>query len=224
MNNDAAANANSNANTNIDFWEKVLQNPSPVYAQLFKDEKEFLLAQIPKDSYVLDIGCGDGRNIENMLPATKNIVGLDNDPKAVEDAKKRLADIPSVQIVQGSAFDLFFDDETFDVVILMVALGNFEDMKATALGEMKRVMKKGGKVLMSVYSENAYDERMKMYKSLGAPIVDSDGSKVVFDGLVGSRVSEQFSKEEIAALAKEAGLTVSSWEMSGDFAYLCVLI
>jgi len=217
------ANAAAKSNTNIDFWEMVLQNPSPVYAQLFKDEKEFLLSHIPKDSYVLDIGCGDGRNIENMLAATKNIVGLDNDPKAVVDAKKRLADVPSVQIVQGSAFDLFFDDETFDAVTLMVTLVNFEDMKATALGEMKRVMKKGGKVLMSVYSENAFNERLKMYKTLGATIVDTDGSKVIFDGPVGSRVSEQFSKDEIAALAKEAGLTVLSCEMSGDFAYLCIL-
>lgn len=208
-------------NTNVDYWEKILKAPSPAFSNLFVKEKDFLISNTPKDSKVLDIGCGDGRNIVNMLNVTKDIVGLDNDPQAIHDAQRNLADFPSVQVILGNAFDLPFEDKSFDVVTLMMTLVNFEDRKLDALKEMKRVLKKDGSIMISVYSEHAFNERVKMYTEIGLPFESADNTKVIFDKSVGANVSEQFTEDQLKNMAASIGLSLSVCEKVGEIAYLC---
>jgi 2-polyprenyl-3-methyl-5-hydroxy-6-metoxy-1,4-benzoquinol methylase len=52
--------------TNIGYWEQVLEAPTPAYAELFRAEHEYLLENIFPNAKVLDIGCGNGRNIKSI--------------------------------------------------------------------------------------------------------------------------------------------------------------
>ncbi len=51
--------------------------------------------------------------------------------------------------IVGSVYELPFEDESFDIVLCMVVMEHLEDPQS-AIREMKRVLKPGGKILVSV--------------------------------------------------------------------------
>jgi len=206
--------------TNIGYWEQVLQAPTPAYQELFDAEYQYLVENVPTNSKVLDIGCGEGRNMKSILEVTSNVYGVDNDIKAVEDAKKNL---PNVQVVQAEAIDLPFEGKTFDVVTFLMILPNLDNGKEKAFQEISRVLKDDGFVILSTFAETAFEERMKIYKQVGVSIKQIDGTKVTFDESVGANTSEQFSLEDIENIAKIAGLKISESHKVGSIAYICKL-
>ena len=85
---------------------------------------------------------------------------------------------------------------------------------------MKRTLKDNGKIIISVFSEDAFEERMKVYKKVDAKIKEVIGNKkVIFEENV---ISEQFSKEELITIFHKSGLKVNEIIKSG-IGYLCLL-
>lgn len=214
----------SEGNTNIGYWEQVLKAPTSAYQELFDAEKTYLITHIPNSSKVLDIGCGEGRNMKSILEVTPNVYGVDMDIKAVEDAKENFKDNEGVQVVQGEAKNLPFEDKSFDVVTLLMILPNLNKDKEAAFKEAARVLRDNGFVIISTFAETAFDERMEIYKRLNAPIKKIEGTTVVFDESLGANVSEQFSLEEIENLAQSSGLTIAEHQKVGLIAYICKLV
>ena len=97
---------------------------------------------------MLDVGCGEGIGTVRMadvLPDAR-VVGLDVPaPGLLEHWQARGSDRP--EFVAGSAYDLPFDDASFDLV---TAIEVFEHLErpARALEEMARVSRRG--LLVSV--------------------------------------------------------------------------
>lgn len=205
-------------NTNIGYWEKVLEAPTPAYQELFDAEKQYLKENISHDATVLDIGCGEGRNMQSILENTPNVYGIDMDQKAVEDAKKRFEGVDTVQVVCASATELPFKDEIFDTVTFLMILPNLENNKLPAIKESARVLKKDGKLILSTFAETAFDERMKVYKQVGVPIKKIEGTTFYFEGDI---TSEQSSLDELAQLGTQAGLEMMDHIKVGDIAYIC---
>lgn len=205
----------------VDTWDAVVENPPLAYKNLFQKEKDYLRSQITPNSKVLDIGCGNGRNILSLVDVAGSITGLDNSEKAVEDARKNLKENSNVEIVLGDALSLPFEDKSFDFAVLSMTLVNFADVKVKVLEEMKRVVKDDGKVIISVYSEKALPERVSMYNQVGAKIKSEKDGYVIFEteGLT----SEQFSKKELEDLVNKAGLKIEDCEEIGSLAYICTL-
>lgn len=206
--------------TNIGYWERIVENPSPSYSRYFAAEEEYLTTHIKKDSYVLDVGCGDGSTIQRILPITTTVVGLDSDSKAVEDAQAKLSSTPTIDIVLADALALPFSDRTFDAVVHVMTLVNFKENKVKALQEMYRVLKDDGKIIVSVYSEDALPARLEMYEQAGIPIEGIDGTTVIIDKNV---ESEQFSKKELEKLVNEASLKLLACQKVESIAYICEL-
>jgi ubiquinone/menaquinone biosynthesis C-methylase UbiE len=204
-------------NSYEDTWDKVVRDPPIAFKELFQTEKEYLRVNVKKGSKVLDIACGNGRNMISLVDIAGNITGLDNSQKAVDDANENLKSFRNVHVIIGDAFQLPFEDKSFDIVLLSMTLVNFFEDKLTALKEMNRVLKDGGKVFVSVYSENALAERLLMYKSVGLKIVYQKEGYIEFDNGV---TSEQFSKNKFEVLANEAGLKVTNCKEVGDLAYI----
>ncbi len=207
--------------TNIGYWEQVLKAPTPAYQELFDAEKGYILENIPQNAFVLDIGCGEGRNMASIMQNTRNVYGVDNDQKAVEDAKKKFEGIDTIQVIRASAVELPFKDETFDVVTFLMILPNLGGSKSSAIQESTRVLKHDGKLILSTFAETAFDERMKIYKIINAPIKEVRGTTVVFDESLGANVSEQFSLDDLKEFGLQAGLQLDSYKKVGDIAYLC---
>lgn len=209
--------------TNADYWDDfVLTNLPDSYKKWFEEEKKYLLKHISKDSSVLEVGCGNGRSIFDILTITKNIKGIDHDQKAVDDARKNFSKYPNINFLKADATKLPLDNESFDFVICMTTFANFADKKFIILDEMKRVLKNSGHIIISVFSEDAFDERMKVYKASGVNIKKINGTTVIFDEALGDNVSEQFSREELENIFSRANLSIEDITKI-NIAYLCKL-
>lgn len=92
---------------------------------------------------ILDVGCGAG-GMASSLASLGRIRGVDSDARAIELSRKRGIE---VELLTGPA--LPFDPETFDVVTLLDVLEHLDD-DAAMLGEIRRVLKPGGALLLSV--------------------------------------------------------------------------
>lgn len=206
---------------NIDYWEKTLQNPPKSFIKLFEQEEAYIKRSIKKGEKVLDVGCGTGRTILSIVNVAENITGLDIDPKAIEDTKKNTANCKNVDIVLGSATSIPFEDKTFDVVVFSMTLVNLDTEKSKGLSEMKRVAKDNAKIIVSVYSEKATEERMNMYKQVNVPIESETNGRFVF-GIEGL-VSEQFSVEEMKRMIEPLGLEIDNYEEVEKLAYIFTL-
>jgi len=193
---------------NIDYWENLLINLPKSYKKWFEKEKKYLQKIITKDASVLEVGCGNGRSIFDILPKTKNVTGIDHDKKAVVDAKNNFSRYPSIKILKADAAQLPFDNEEFDFVICMVTFANFADKKFKALEEMRRVLKDSGKIIISVFSENALEERMRVYKTSGIKIKEVKNGTVIFDESLGDNISEQFTKEQLENIFSKVNLKI----------------
>ena len=195
---------------NIEYWENLLKNPSKAYKDSLDKEEDYLIKNVNKNAKVLEIGCGAGRSLKRLLPITHRLVGIDHDPTAVELAKEQFKALPEVKIFLENAKKLHFKDSTFDYVFCMVSFSNFGEDKFKVLHEMRRVMKKDGVILISVFSETSFEERMRAYKQSKVPIKEIKGTTVIFEDSLGGgdNVSEQYSKEELKDLFERAGLKI----------------
>ncbi|MDD2785854.1 MAG: class I SAM-dependent methyltransferase [Patescibacteria group bacterium] len=208
--------------TNMDYWEFVLKNLPDSYHKWFEEEKKYLQKTITPDAKVLEVGCGDGRSIFDIFPVTKNVTGIDHDDKAIADAKNNFSSYPSIKILKADATKLPFENGEFDFVVCMTTFANFADKRFIILDEMKRVLQNSGKIIISVFSEDALEERMKVYKASGITIKSVENGKVVFDESVGDNISEQFSKEQLEDIFSRANLQIDDITKV-NIAYLCTL-
>lgn len=96
---------------------------------------------IPKNSEILEIGCGTGKYTEILKKDAKRICGVDISSKMIEMAKKRS---PNVEFIVGDCEALRdFKDEEFDVVAGFNTFSYFPN-KPKALFSIHRVLRKGG--------------------------------------------------------------------------------
>ena len=75
---------------------------------------------------------------------------------------------------------------------------------------------------MTAYSEDAFDERLRMYQQIGVPIKEIIGTKLIFNESIGANISEQFSKNDLESIFKESGLTIIEIKKKG-IGYFCIL-
>lgn len=105
-------------------------------------------ANIQPNQRVLDLGCGTGTlvvRLKRKYPAAQ-IVGLDPDPKALRRAKKKIKRAGvAVQLDEGFADELPYDEGTFDRVLSSFMLHHLEDPdREKMLREVLRVLKPAG--------------------------------------------------------------------------------
>ena len=102
---------------------------------------------------VLDIACGTG--VVARLAAKRvgdgQVTGLDLNPGMLAVARGVPSEGAPITWVEGSALDLPFPLDSFDVVLCQLGLQFFPDQQQ-ALREMRRVLRNSGRVALSVYS------------------------------------------------------------------------
>ncbi|NOT93873.1 methyltransferase domain-containing protein [Ferruginibacter sp.] len=104
----------------------------------------------PKGSHILEAGCGVGA--QTKIIALKNpdstFLSIDISDESIAEAKlmAKHTDIKNVQFEQADLYNLFYEDETFDCVIVCFVLEHLKN-PAQVLSELKRVLKKGGTIV-----------------------------------------------------------------------------
>ncbi|GAA1483791.1 class I SAM-dependent methyltransferase [Brachybacterium fresconis] len=97
---------------------------------------------------VLDAGAGSGVTIEDLLDGGASVVGIDGSAQMLRLARERVGDGAEL-IVADLGAPLPFDDGAFDDVVCSLTLHNLRDWDAP-LTEFRRVLKPGGRLLLSV--------------------------------------------------------------------------
>jgi demethylmenaquinone methyltransferase/2-methoxy-6-polyprenyl-1,4-benzoquinol methylase len=109
-------------------------------------------ANLSEGSVGLDVCCGTGKlciEQAQKVGQTGKVIGLDFCENMLKVAEKNLANHPlrsRIELVQGNAIDLPFEDNTFDCATIGFALRNVPDITKT-IEEMMRVVKPGGRVV-----------------------------------------------------------------------------
>src|SRR5260370_2969480 len=97
---------------------------------------------------ILDAGCGSGPLLAVLRDGGAIVTGFDKSAGMVELARRRLGDDADLMVaVLGSP--LPFPDDTFDDVTASLVLHYLEDW-GPALAELRRVLKPGGRLIVSV--------------------------------------------------------------------------
>lgn len=107
----------------------------------------FILPFLKPEAAVLDLGCGPGTITLGLAEAVfpGQVTGLDRDEESIRHAE-RLAwglEMMNVSFQVGDAYEIPFEDETFDVVFAH-ALFEHLSRPEQALREIHRVLKPGG--------------------------------------------------------------------------------
>lgn len=137
------------------LWEHYMgkyKNPNPVAKMLtdgFFGKIGNILATLPSNYRVLEVGCGPGESTKRIEKL------LDNQYFEASEFEQRLVDLHlqqgfPVHLSQESAYEMHREDGEFDCVLLLEVLEHLDDFE-TALAEIFRVAKHG--VVISVPNE-----------------------------------------------------------------------
>ena len=206
----------------INTWEEVLSNLPQAYKEWFLAEGKYLRENITKNAKVLEVGCGEGRSIKDILPITKNITGIDIDIEAIEKTKKIFKNYSKIKMLVMDGTNLSFENNSFDYVLCMTTFANFGDKKYKILEEMRRVVRKEGFIIISVFSESAFDYRMALYKKINFPLKKIEGTTVFYDTKHDLGISEQFSEKELRNIFEKIKLKIVEI-IKLNMAYICKL-
>jgi ubiquinone/menaquinone biosynthesis C-methylase UbiE len=103
---------------------------------------------------VLEIGVGSGLNLPFYKEAT-HVIGLDPSTKLLAMAHAVADGLDgSVELVEGIAESIPLPDESVDTVVSTWTLCSIPDV-AKALGEMRRVLKPGGRLLFAEHGRSS---------------------------------------------------------------------
>lgn len=104
--------------------------------------------QLKAGEAVLDVGCGSGLlayDMANLVGAAGRVVGVDSSRDMLVLAERRCSDLPQVRLKQSKAEGLPENADSFDAVTCVQVLLYLSDVP-TALSEMYRVLKPGGRI------------------------------------------------------------------------------
>lgn len=103
-----------------------------------------------KGEHILDIGCGPGLLAHDLaleVGPGGRVTGVDKDPAMLDLARRRCAELPQVDLLEGEATDLPATNSTLDAVTCAQVLLYVEDVER-AIATMHRVLKPGGRAVI----------------------------------------------------------------------------
>lgn len=137
---------------NCEHWDQTAHTYDAEHRSMvgeaFENEiRSWLARQFTDADKVLELGCGTGIFSAMIAERVKHLTATDLSPGMLEHATQRLSGYGNVEIRREDAYHMSFGDDTFSAV-LMVNLMHHADAPATVVGECRRVLTPGGKVVV----------------------------------------------------------------------------
>jgi ubiquinone/menaquinone biosynthesis C-methylase UbiE len=99
------------------------------------------------EGVVLEVGIGSALNLPYYSPRLTHLYGIDSSPELLQMARQKSEGAPfPVTLLTQTAEKIPLPDHSVDTVVMTFALCSIEEDQ-TALQEMKRVLKPGGRLL-----------------------------------------------------------------------------
>jgi demethylmenaquinone methyltransferase/2-methoxy-6-polyprenyl-1,4-benzoquinol methylase len=166
----------------------------------------FMVSRVPRGSRVLDVATGTGAVAEALLARGCSVVGVDQSPEMLAVARGRL---PDVDLHEGRAEALPFEDASFDALTFTYLLRYVEDPVAT-LRELVRVVRAGGTIASLEFAvpTGAWRPLWELYVRVGLPAAGS----LISPGwhevgrFLGPSIRDFHARYDIVALWRQAGI------------------
>lgn len=146
-----------------DITSKTYNNVSWVNEKNLLDKiKDLLLLDTSLD--ILEVGCGTGVVARHLVENVKHYAGLDSSKEMLKIARK-LGD-PKMHFFSGDALKMPFSDNVFNRVLFRSVLHHFIDTHKKAVDESKRVLSRGGLLLIAEggipFDDDCFDDLNKI--------------------------------------------------------------
>lgn len=159
----------------------------------------FLVNKIKNHNKVLDIGCGSGNVIRQILHKTNHIIGIDYDKSAVENLKKMYGNEIIADCID--VFDYLAENtEMFDVIILSHVIEHIEYRE-----QLLNILSKKTKFLYVEVPDFESNYLNEFRRILGTDLIYSDADHVI-----------EFDRDDLRSLLEENGFNVISGEFRGS--------
>ena len=133
-----------------EFFETTAGQWDKLRADLFgtASHLQALPALLDERWIVGDLGCGTGQVACALAPFVARVIAVDRSGEMLQAARRRVRDLPSVEIKRGELEALPIPDAELDAATLLLVLHHLPD-PAAALAEAARVLKSGGRLVMA---------------------------------------------------------------------------
>lgn len=133
---------------------------------------EFLhfMEYVDTNSKVLDLACGNGRLYDLLKEKKVDYLGIDNNAKLLEKAKKNF---PEATFQIGDMVDLDLPDNTYDAILCIAAFHHIpgRKLRQKSADEMHRILKKNGVVILTAWNLFQWKYIKNFFKSIGSTII-----------------------------------------------------
>lgn len=126
-------------------WAAVYDDPGNPLIGHEQPAVHEIMAAWPVPLRVLDVACGTGRHTVHLAELGHDVTGVDASPAMLAQAGGKRADLT---LVEGFVEDLPFPPNSFDAAVCALLFDHLLDIDG-AVGELARVVRPGGRVLIS---------------------------------------------------------------------------
>jgi 2-polyprenyl-6-hydroxyphenyl methylase/3-demethylubiquinone-9 3-methyltransferase len=124
-----------------------------------------VLSRIRRSDTVLELGCGYGRVMARLAERAESVVGIDTAGSSLALARDVLSPFSNCYLAQADAVALALGDRVFDVVVcIQNGICAFGVDQPSLIRESVRVTRRGGRVLLSTYSERFWSDRLEWFE------------------------------------------------------------
>lgn len=130
-------------------WDAISRDWSRLRRGKFKKVYWFFSKYARNKGRILEIGCGNGRNLIPFVEIGCEAYGIDFSSKMLNEARKFC---PKAKYKKADIRKIPFNEDYFDYVLSVASLHHVKDGRK-ALNEMYRIMKKEGLGLITVWNK-----------------------------------------------------------------------
>lgn len=141
------------------YFEKVAGQWDKMRASFFSDnvrEKAIAVANVEPGQLAADIGAGTGFITEGLVQKRLKVIAVDQSEAMLEEMKKKFSRFDTIDYRIGESKNLPIEDEIVDAIFCNMYLHHVES-PPVAIQEMVRVLKTGGKIVVTDMDEHPYD-------------------------------------------------------------------
>ena len=114
---------------------------------------------LERDDRLLDVGCGTGAAVRLAAPAVERAVGVDLSAAMIARGRELAARLPNVELREGDAEALPFDDGAFTAALCTTSLHHYPQPER-AIAEIARVLAPGGRAVIGDWTTDRFAVRV----------------------------------------------------------------
>lgn len=140
------------------YFAQMAEEWDALRATMFSDavrEAALARAALHPQAVVADVGAGTGFLAQGLAPRVARVHVVDNSPEMLSVARRNLATFDNVEFWVAEGTSLPFADVSLDAILANMYLHHMAD-PAAAIREMSRVLKPGGRLVITDLSEHSY--------------------------------------------------------------------